>query len=203
MNPIARHLLYNHYCDYLDPLNEPEFAQRQDANPALPPVEVVRMLIAGPGHQLMQAICTMGVSDVRRRRGRAKSPRHVEFMALVPAAWDLQDPEHWWVMDMMANLCDFTMKTRTPIDVGHTIDMSPQEGDLPEGVNMEGVVLLPPAHGGDGIALCPTGLLRRVSVLMMLPVTRAELEENRQHQTLLDRFAPKEGNPVFLCARSR
>ena len=100
MNPIARHLLYNHYCDYLDPLNEPEFAQRQDANPALPPVEVVRMLITGPGHQLMQAICTMGVSDVRLRRGRAKSPRHVEFMALVPAAWDLQDPEHWWVMDM-------------------------------------------------------------------------------------------------------
>ena len=63
LNPIARDLLMAHYDEHFQPLNEPEFAERDsDAHPCEGLV-VVRMLTRTPDGRMMQALVTIGASQ--------------------------------------------------------------------------------------------------------------------------------------------
>ena len=203
LNPIARHLLMAHYDELFQPLNEPDFAERDsDAHPCRG-LMVVRMLTRTPDGRMMQALATIGASQRALPRDRDGGERRNEYVVFLPADWDLDDEKHQWIMDMLGDLADYTCEVDRPLTYGHHVDMYGDEPDfLPEGVNMTGCVLLPPYGGRRPEALtCRTGLISRVSLIHMMPITADELQMD--YEALLDRFYPADGETRFLCERNR
>ena len=63
LNPIARNLLIAHYDEAFQPLNEPEYAERDsDAHPC-GGLMVVRMLTRTPDGGMMQAVATLPICE--------------------------------------------------------------------------------------------------------------------------------------------
>lgn len=209
LNPIASRLLYRHYVEHIDPLDEPLIATRGAEDKSQPHLEIVRMLATLPGIGLVQVIGTIGASARRLPKAAGAPARRFEFVTFVPAAWDLADAEHMWVLDLMANLADYACETIQPLSIGHTVDMNPGEGDVPEDVTMAGAALLPPdVIRSEGFPLCRTGLFSQTAIIHMMPVTREEMrlssEAPDKLRWLMQRFYP-EGDqaPAILCQRSR
>ena len=207
LNPIARNLLMAHYEEVFQPLNDPEFAERDsDAHPCGGLV-VVRMLTRTPDGRLMQAVATIGASQralPRDKRDPNSGEARNEYVIFVPADWDLDKEENQWVLDLLGDLADYTCgEVERPLTYGHRLDMYGGDPDaLPEGVNMTGCILLEP-FGGQRPELrsLRTGLFSRVSLLHAMPLTAGEMEMDEE--ALQERFYPASGEVRFLCARSR
>ena len=203
LNPIARNLLLAHYDEYFQPLNEPEYADRNDADHPCRGLMVVRMLTRTPDGRMMQTLATVGASQRALPREEGGGERRNEYVVFLPADWDLEDEKHRWIMDMLADLADYTCEADRPLTYGHRIDMYGEEPDfLPEDVNMTGCVLLEPFGGArPELLTCRTGLFSRVSIIHMMPVTAKEMELN--DEALQRLFYPESGEVRFLCARKR
>lgn len=203
LNPIARNLLMAHYEEVFDPLNEPEFAERDSDGHPCAGLMVVRMLTRTPDGRMMQALATIGASQRRLPREEGGGECRNEYVAFLPADWDLDDEKHQWVMDMLGDLADYTCEVNRPLTYGHRIDMYGEEPDfLPEDVNMTGCILLEPFGGKRPEALsCRTGLFSRVSLIHMAPITAAEMEMDADD--LRRQLYPDSGEVRFLCERRR
>ncbi len=203
LSPFARNLLMAHYTEVFEPLNEPDFAERDgDAHPCAG-LMVVRMLTRTPDGRLMQALATIGASQRVLPREEGGGESRNEYVVFVPAHWDLEKPENQWVMDMLGDLADYTCSTDRALTYGHCLDMYSQVPDfLPKDVHMTGCVLLEPFGGRRPEMLtCHTGQFRKVRILHMMPVTTGEMELDEA--TLTERFYPVSGETRFLCERSR
>lgn len=203
LNPIAKRLLASHYAEAFQPLNEPEFAEREDERHPCRGLAVMRMLCRRPDGQLMQVLGTIGASAHRLPRERDGGECRNEYVTFVPADWDLDDEKHQWILDMLGDLADYTAETKRPLTYGHSVDMYGSDRDyLPDDVNMTACMLMEPYDGRQPELLtCRTGLLSRVSIIHMMPVTAEELKDG--YDALADRFYPESGEVRFLCARSR
>lgn len=203
LNRFAQRLLMAHYEELFQPLNEPEFAERDsDAHPC-GGLLVVRMLSRRPDGQLMQVLATIGASQRRLPHDPEGGEARNEYILFVPPDWNLEEEQHQWVMDMLGDLADYTCQTNRPLSYGHTLDMYGSDPDaLPEGVNMTGCVLLKPFAGRRQEALtCRTGLFSRVSIIHAMPVTAQEL--TLDESALQEQFYPAGDAVRFLCERFR
>lgn len=209
LNPIASRLLFRHYVEHIDPLDEPMIATRAAQDKSQPQLEIIRMLATLPGIGLVQVIGTIGASARRLPREATAPARRFEYVTFVPAAWDLTTEDHQWVLDMLANLADYACETVQPLSIGHTLDMCPGEGDVPADVNMVGAALLPPnVIRSEGFPLCRTGLFGSTALIHMMPVTQEEIRLSNEAPDklawLMERFYPDDGAaPRILCQRSR
>ncbi|MBQ2952665.1 MAG: suppressor of fused domain protein [Clostridia bacterium] len=202
LNRIAQRLLMAHYEEVFQPLNEPEFAERDSAGHPCAGLMVVRMLCRRPDGQLMQVLATIGASQhLLPRDPEGGEPRN-EYVLFAPADWDLQDEKHQWLLDLLGDLADFTCQADHPLSYGHSIDMYTDPTELPEDVNMTGCMLLQPFGGKrPEVLTCRTGLFSKVSIIHAMPVTAEELKMSEAE--LNERFYPASGEIRFLCARKR
>lgn len=204
LNPFARNLLMAHYDEHFQPLNEPDFAERDsDAHPC-GGLMVVRMLSRTPDGRMMQALATIGASQRALPREKDGGERRNEYVTFLPADWDLDDEKHQWILNMLGDLADYTCEVDRPLTYGHHVEMYTDDDavDLPEDVNMTGCVLMKPFGGArPELLTCRTGLFSKVSLIHMMPVTAEELKLD--HAKLVNRFYPAAGAAEFLCARQR
>ena len=204
LNPIARQLLVQHYQRMFEPLNDCPVAVRTNTVPGYPELSLMRMLSRRPDGQLMQVLATIGASETKLPRREGIPGRRNEYVTFLPADWDLDDPKHRWIMDLLANAADFAAVEHADFYYGDRLDMrgsaAPSQTD-PD-VNMAGCMLLAPLNNEDeGFMTCRTGLFTRVNIIHIMPITAEELEGERAG--LRERFYPDSGEPCYLCARSR
>lgn len=203
LNPIARNLLMAHYEEVFQPLNEPEFAERESEEHPCRGLLVVRMLTRTPDGRMMQALATIGASQRALPREEGGGEARNEYVVFVPAQWDLEAEENLWVLDMLGDLADYTCEIDRPLTYGHRIDMYAEDpSDLPEDVNMTGCFLMEP-FGGERPELraIRTGIFSKVSLIHMMPVTAQEMEMD--DDALQRLFYPGSGEVRFLCDRRR
>ena len=137
----------------------------------------------------------------------------------VPADWDLQVPEHRWVLVLLEDVAQYPLSASTMITYSHTLDYSGPMADLQsDDFNMCGAGLLFPQVCEDtNVLRCKTSLLETVTILHMMPLTMAEMNEiNRRRKEgnvadggpdWSDMFYPEDDAEYetlpFLCARKR
>lgn len=204
LNPIARRLLEQHYMNLFQPLNDSPVAVRRNTPPGCPDLSVMRMLSRRPDGQLMQVLATIGASEFRLPREKGVPAKRNEYLTFIPADWDMDDPQHRWVLDMLADVSDFTAEVRKPFYYAHKLDMANGTSlhYADKDVNMAGVVLLAPLNDErEQTITCRTGLFSRVNIIHMMPVTAQEL--TRKPAELIAQFYPESGEVRYLCARSR
>lgn len=204
LNAIARTLLERHYAKVFQPLTDSPVTSRRNTPPGCPDLFVMRMLSQAPNGQLMQVLATIGASEFALPREKGIPANRNEYVTFVPADWDMDAPEHRWVLDMLADVSDFTADAREPFYYAHKLDMT--EATAPcltnEENNMAGVVLLAPLNDErEQTMTCRTGLFSRVNIIHMMPVTAAELKQTPAE--LIRNFYPESGELRFLCARKR
>lgn len=203
-NPLARNLLEQHYKKLFQPLGECTFTSRNNSRGGCPDLTVMRMLSRRADGQLMQVLATIGVSEFRLPREDGIPANRNEYVTFVPADWDMDDPKHRWVLDMLADLSDYTAENHVAIYYGHKVDMTDSDAlyNADEDVSMAGVVLLAPLNDErEECITCRTGILSRVNIIHMMPVTGGELQQ--MPSELIRRFYPDSGEARYLCARKR
>lgn len=203
LNTFAKRRLARHYAEHFQPLNEPEYAERDDGSHSCRGLNVMRMLCRRPDGRLMQVLGTIGASQSRLPREKGGGEPRNEYVIFVPAEWDLDREEHQWVLNLLGDLADYTCDVKKPLTYGHRVDMYSDASELlPEDVNMTGCALLEPLGGKcPELHSCRTGLLSRVSILHVMPITADELQ--LEGEKLQEQFYPKSGEVKFLCARKR
>lgn len=186
------------------PLNDSPVASRRNTPPGCPDLSVMRMLSRRPDGQMMQVLATIGASEFRLPREKGVPANRNEYVTFLPANWDLDDPKHKWIMDMLADVSDFTAEVKEPFYYGHKLEMTDGSAlhHAADDVNMAGVVLLAPLNDErEETITCRTGLFSRVNIIHMMPVTAQEL--TRKPTELIAQFYPESGEARYLCARSR
>lgn len=204
LNPIALRLLSQHYMRMFEPLNDCPVAHRNNIVPGCPDIYLMRMLAQRPDGQLMQVLATLGASAARLPRRKGIPAQRNEYVTFLPADWDLDDPRHRWVMDMLADVSDFAARQHEDFYYADTLDL--REGTAithaDKDVNMAACILLAPMNNEDeAFITCRTGLFSRVNIIHIMPITAEELKMKRAD--LRDRFYPDSGEACYLCARSR
>lgn len=204
LSPIAKQLLVQHYQRMFEPLNDCPVAVRTNTVPGYPELSLMRMLSRRPDGQLMQVLATIGASETKLPRREGIPGRRNEYITFLPADWDLEAPEHRWIMDLLADVADFAAEERTDFYYADRLDLrvgtALEHAD--DDVNMVGCMLLAPLNNEDeDFMTCRTGLFTRVNIIHIMPITAEELESERTG--LRERFYPDSGEPCYLCARSR
>lgn len=202
LNPFAIKRLEQFYRQRFQPLNDCPVARRKNTPPGCPDLMVMRMLCQRPDGRLMQVLGTIGASEFRLPREEDVPARRNEYVTFLPADWDLDDPQHRWVMDMLADLSDYAADAKRPLYYGHKLDMRQTHALLhaADDMNMAGAVLLAPLSNSEPMT-CRTGLFTQVNIIHMMPITAAELD--RKSIELVQQFYPETGEVRFLCARHR
>lgn len=193
-----------HYLRMFEPLNDCLFAQRTNTAPGRPGLIVMRILTQRPDGQLMQVLATIGASATRLPRREGIPNRRNEYVTFLPANWDVEDPKHRWIIDMLADISDFTATEHADLYYADRLDMRKGSAlrQVDEDVNMAGcMMLLPLDSEDDSFISCRTGLFTRVNIVHAMPITTDELEMARDG--LRERFYPESGDPCYISARNR
>lgn len=212
MNQKKFDKLYQHYIRYFGADEEPMIFHTLVDEPGTLHVDVVSL---GPTKERpFRVLATIGASDhAIRPRPQSLSDRN-EYVTFVPADWDLNAPEHRWVLTLLQEVAQFPHSESTMITYSHTLDLSAVMSDLQsEDFNMCGAGLLFPQVCQDtGVLRCKTGLLETVTILHMMPLTRDEMDRIIKRRALndpdwTDMFYPEDNAAYdalpFLCARKR
>ncbi len=197
--------LFDHYCRFFGSEPEPKiFHPRMPENEKGWHLDIV--LFAPTEERPYQVLATIGASDYAMKGRFADLSNRNEYVTFVPANWDLSDPKNRWVLHMLQVAAAYPREEQTVFTYGHDLDLSVIMEDYPD-TNMVGAVLLFPEAYPVDILRCRTGLTSRATILHMMPVTRAELDEQmKDPEWCSDHFYPEDdlsATPSFLCARQR
>lgn len=217
MNQKKFDKLFQHYIRHFGADEEPMIYHNLADAPDMLHIDVVS--IAPTKERPYRVLATIGASDYAMRPKPHSLTDRNEYVTFVPADWDLQSPEHRWVLMLLQEVAQFPHGQQTMITYSHTLDFSAPMADLQsDDFNMCGAGLLFPQVCEDTDVLrCRTGLLETVTILHMMPLTRAEMDAiilRRKHgnpaegdHDWSDMFYPENDAEYdklpFLCARRR
>lgn len=214
MNQKKFDKLYQHYIKYFGADEEPMIFHTIVDAPGALHVDVVSL--APTKDRPYRVLATIGASDHAMRPKPHSLTDRNEYVTFIPADWDLNAPEHRWVVTLLQEVAQFAHEAKTMITYAHTLDFSgPMQELQSEDFNMCGAGLLfPQACEDTGVLRCKTGLMETVTILHMAPLTRAEMDAiiARREQgdpEWSDMIYPEDdaawegGQLPFLCARKR
>lgn len=212
MNQKKFDKLYRHYIKYFGTDKEPMIFHNVVDAPGALHVDVVRL--APTKDRPYQVLATIGASDHAMRPKPHSLTNRNEYVAFVPADWDLNTPEHRWIVNLLQIVAQYPREATTMITYSHTLDLSAVMEELQsDDFNMCGAGLLFPQVCADtNILRCKTGLMETVTILHMMPLTRAEMDAiiSRRKEGApdwSDMFYPEDDATYeklpFLCARKR
>lgn len=217
MNQKKFDRLFQHYIRYFGAEEEPMIYHTIVDEPGALHIDVVSL--APTKDRPFRVLATIGASDhAMRPKPHDLSDRN-EYVTFVPADWDLDAPEYRWIVNLLQMVAQYPHEAETMITYSHTLDMTAVMEELhSEDFNMCGAGLLFPQVCDDtNVLRCRTGFFETVTILHMMPLTRAEMDEiNRRRQEGViadggpdwsDMFYPEDDEAYacmpFLCARKR
>lgn len=212
MNQKKFDKLFHHYIRYFGADEEPMILHTIVDAPGTLHVDVV--CLAPTKARPFQVLATIGASGyVMKPKPRSLTDRN-EYITFIPADWDVSTPEHRWIVNLLQEVAQYPHEAKTMITYSHTLDFSAPMSDLQsDDFNMCGAGLLFPQICEDtNVLRCKTGLMETVTILHMMPLTRAEMDriiELRQQGTpdWSDMFYPEDeaesAQAPYLCARKR
>lgn len=212
MNEKKFNKLYQHYIKHFGADEEPMIFHNLVDAPGMLHIDVVSL--APTKERPFRVLATIGASDHAMRPKPASLTDRNEYVTFVPASWDLNTPEHHWVLMLLQEVAQFPHGQQTMLTYAHTLDFSAPMADMQsDDFNMCGAGLLfPEACASTDVLRCKTGLLETVTILHMMPLTRAEMDaiisqREKGEPDWSDMFYPEDdtaGNHLpFLCARKR
>lgn len=212
MNQKKFDKLYQHYIKHFGADKEPTIFHTIVDEPGSLHVDVVSL--DPMKDRPYRVLATIGASDYAMRPKPHSLTDRNEYVTFVPADWDLNAPEYRWIINLLQQVAQYPHEAQTLVTYAHTLDMTCVMEELQsDDFNMCGAGLLFPQVCEDtNVLRCKTGLLETVTILHMMPLTRAEMD------TIIERR--KQGNPdwsemfypeddaadsklPFLCARKR
>lgn len=154
-----------------------------------------------------QVLATIGASEYAMKGAPKSLSNRNEYVTFVPADWDMGDKANHWLLYMMQEVACYPKASGVFISYGHDLDLSPVMDNLPDDVNMVGAALIFPQVYDPTILRCKTGLFSTVTILHLMPITRAEMDEQMKNPDWCsERFYPNDEvdeSMSFLCARNR
>lgn len=212
MNQEKFDKLYQHYISHFGADEEPMIYHSLVDAPDTLHIDVLS--IAPTKERPYRVLATIGASDHAMRPKPHSLTDRNEYVTFVPADWDLQAPEHRWVLVLLEDVAQYPRSADTMLTYSHTLDFSAPMADLQsDDFNMCGAGLLfPQACENTNVLRCKTGLMETVTILHMVPLTMAEMDRiiERRKQgdpDWTDMFYPEEDDAretlPFLCARKR
>lgn len=209
MNQRKFDKLQAHYLKYFGAEEEPKILHSLVDEPGTLHIDMIylRPTTSRP----YQVLATIGASDYPMKPKPHSLTNRNEYVTFLPSDWDLSKPECHWIVPLLAMVSHYPHDARTMISYSHTMDCSSQMEDLQSDTfNMCGAGLLFPQICEDpNILRCKTGLFETVTILQMMPLTRAEMDEiikrrKQRNPDWTDMFYPESGSDSrFLCACKR
>lgn len=210
MNPNKFKKLYQHYVNHFGASEEPKIFHPNTPQ-GMPHIDVIRIMPTAD--RPFQVLATIGASDIKLKRVHGDLSSRNEYVTFLPADWD--EKELPWVMNLLMATAVYPAVTGEDVSYSHTLDMA--DGFLArfqgDDFNMIGAGLLfPEACESTDVLRCRTGLLEIVTILHMMPLTRAEMNKiiarrEKGEPDWSDMFYPEDdeafGKMPFLCARKR
>ena len=212
MNQKKFDKLYQHYLKYFGADKEPMiFHNLVDAPDALH-VDVVHL--TPTKDRPFQVLATIGESDHAMRPKPHSLTDRNEYVTLLPADWDVNDEKYRWVLVLLQEVAQYPHEANTMLTYSHTLDFtSPMKELQSDNFNMCGAGLLFPQVCEDtNVLRCKTGLFETVTILHMMPLTRAEMDESiarreKGQPDWSDMFYPEDDAAYetlpFLCSCKR
>lgn len=212
MNQKKFDKLYQHYIRHFGAEEEPMIFHNIVDAPGMLHIDVVSL--APTKNRPFRVLATIGASDHAMRPKPHDLTDRNEYVAFVPADWDLNVPEYRWIVSLLQMVAQYPREADTMITYSHTLDMTAVMEELqgPD-FNMCGAGLLfPEACANPQVLRCRTGLLETVTILHMMPLTRAEMDaiiarREAGSPDWSDMFYPENDEAharlPFLCARKR
>ena len=212
MNQKKFDKLYQHYIKYFGADEEPMIFHTIADEPGALHIDVVS--IAPTKERPFRVLGTIGASDHPMRPKPHSLTDRNEYVAFVPADWELNTPEHRWIVNLLQMVAQYPHEANTMITYSHTLDLSAVMEELQSAdFNMCGAGLLFPQVCEDtNVLRCKTGLMETVTILHMTPLTRSEMDEiiarqEKGEPDWSDMFYPEDNAAYekmpFLCARKR
>ena len=212
MNQKKFDKLYQHYITYFGTDKEPMIFHNIVDAPGALHVDVVHL--APTADRPFQVLATIGASDHAMRPKPHSLTDRNEYVTFVPSDWDLNDEKYRWVLTLLLVMAQYPREARTMLTYSHTLDFSgPMAEQQSDDFNMCGAGLLfPQVCKYTNILRCKTGLFEIVTILHMMPLTRAEMDEiivrrEKGEPDWSDMFYPEDdaayGKMPFLCACKR
>ncbi len=197
--------LFEHYCQYLGGDPEPRILHPRNQNdPDGPHLDVV--LFAPTPERPFQVLATIGASEYAMKGHFGSLTNRNEYITFAPADWDFTAPEHRWLLHMLQVVAAYPRQEQAMLTYAHSLDLSVIMEEYPE-TNMIGAALMFPEVCEPDILRCKTGLFSTATILHMMPITRAEMDEQlRYPDWCTERFYPDDEPDEamsFLCARNR
>lgn len=209
MNQTKFKKLYQHYIRYFGAAEEPKIFHTLVDAPDTLHIDVVHL--APTPERPFQVLATIGASDYKMKNAPKSLSARNEYVTFVPAEWDLDKPEYRWIVGLLQFVANYPAASGEMISYAHTLDLTAVLDELQaDDFNMQGAGLLfPEACDDAGVLRCKTGLLDTVTILHMMPLTRAEMDtiiarREQGEPDWADLFYPEEEDAMrFLCARKR
>lgn len=214
MNQKKFDKLYQHYIKHFGAEKEPMIFHTLAGAPDALHIDVVHL--APTKERPFQVLATIGASDYQMKPKPHSLTDRNEYVTFVPAEWDLNTPEHRWIVNLLQMVAEYPHEAQTLVTYAHTLDLTAvMEQMQSEAFNMCGAGLLFPQVCDDTDVLrCKTGLFETVTILHMMPLTRAEMDAVIERRVQgepdwTDMFYPEDdaawedGRLPFLCARKR
>lgn len=217
MNQKKFDKLYQHYIKHFGADEEPMILHPLAYAPDSLHIDVV--CLAPTKERPYQVLGTIGASDYAMKPKPHSLTDRNEYVTFVPADWDLNAPEHRWIVHLLEAVAQYPHEAKTMVTYSHTLDLTVMLEELQsDDFNMCGAGLLFPEVCDDTSVLrCKTGLFETVTILHMMPLTRAEMDaiiERRKQgdpaqgdHDWSDMFYPEDDAAYeklpFLCARKR
>ncbi len=197
--------LYQHYLRFFGGYQEPTILHQIVTPPDALHVDIV--VFPATKERPYQVLATIGASEYAMKQAPGGLSNRNEYVTFVPADWDMNDKANHWLWVMLQSIASYPRESGMTISYGHDLDLSADMENAPDGVNMIGAVLLFPQAFPVEVLRCKTGLFSNVTILHMMPITRAEMDQQMQNPDFCtDRFYPNDEPDEalsFVCARSR
>lgn len=214
MNEKKFDKLYQHYIKYFGATEEPKiFHTIVDAPDSLH-IDVV--LLAPTKDRPFQVLATIGASDYKMKPKPHSLTDRNEYVTFVPADWDLDTAENSWIVNLLKIVAEYPHEAQTLVTYSHTLDLTAVMEEMQsDDFNMTGAgMLFPQVVENTNVVRCKTGLFETVTILHMMPLTKAEMDaiiarREKGNPDWSDMFYPEDdaawegGKLPFLCTRKR
>ena len=147
-------------------------------------------------------LVTMGASDFKMPGPKNPLGNRNEYIMFIDPNEDLDNKETMnWYFNKLLQVAQYPIHSNTFITYGHSIEWAPNDEEEMVGAFLE----FPQIVQDTGVLRCKLGLLKTAVCLQVVLLNRKEVQTLLEMgpQMFSEYLYPEEGQPHFICERSR
>lgn len=147
-------------------------------------------------------LVTMGASDFKMPGPKKPLGNRNEYIMFIDPNEDLDNKETMnWYFNKLLQVAQYPIQSNTFITYGHSVEWAPNDEEEMVGAFLE----LPQIVQDTGVLRCKLGLLKTAVCLQVVLLNRKEVQMllDIGPQMFSECLYPEEGQPHFICERSR